>query len=169
MPPVSRKRRPPRTATPIAPAAARVRGRERDARLRAELAPLAPGERPTPLLVAVAVAILLAIAVVVGALTIGDLSRRGGSAPGAVFLAIVLLVLARGMYNRRYWAVLGMEGLLAFQILVTALALVVASTVYAAVLCVVSIALSGWLFWKLVRVMARLQVPGSPEPPITLR
>jgi hypothetical protein len=41
--------------------------------------------------------------------------------------------------------------------LVTSLALVVASSVVAAVGCVLSVALAGWLFWKLVRVMARIQ------------
>ena len=66
------------------------------------------------------------------------------------------LLLASGMYRRRYWAVLGFEALLAFQIIVTSLALVVASTIPAAALCVVSIGLGGWLFWKLVRVMGRI-------------
>ena len=47
--------------------------------------------------------------------------------------------------------------LLAFQILVTSLALVVASTILAAALCLIGIALAGWLFWKLVRVMGRIQ------------
>ena len=45
---------------------------------------------------------------------------------------------------------------LAFQILVTSLALVVASTVIAAVGCLLSVALGGWLFWKLLRVMSRI-------------
>jgi hypothetical protein len=76
--------------------------------------------------------VLLAIAVIVGAATVHDLSRRGGSLPGGAFLTIVLLLLAQGMYRRRYWAVLGFEALLAFQIIVTSLALVVASTILAA-------------------------------------
>jgi len=66
-------------------------------------------------------------------------------------------LLALGMYRRRYWAVLGFEGLLAFQILVTSLALVVASTLPAAGGCLVSTVLAGWLFWKLIRVMGRIQ------------
>ena len=57
----------------------------------------------------------------------------------------------------RYWAVLGFEALLAFQIIVTSLALVVASTMLAAAVCLVAIGLGGWLFWKLVRVMGRIQ------------
>lgn len=124
---------------------------------RASLEPLGEGERPTSLLVAVAVATVLALTVIVGALTIHGLNRHGGSLPGGMFLAGVLGLLALGMYRRRYWAVLGFEALLAFQILVTSLALVVSSTLLAAGLCLVSIVLAGWLFWRLVRVMGRIQ------------
>jgi hypothetical protein len=130
---------------------------QREELLRAELEPLGEDERPPALLVAIAVCVLLAIGVIVGVATVHDLSRRGGSLPGGAFLAIVFLFLAGGMYRRHYWAVLGFEALLAFQIIVTSLALVVASTIVAAVICVVSVGLGGWLFWKLVRVMGRIQ------------
>jgi len=130
---------------------------EREEELRAGLEPLGEGERPVALLVAVAVSALLALGVIVGAATVHDLSRRGGSIPGAVALAGVLAALALGMYYRRYWAVLGFEALLAFQILVTSLALVVASTIPAAGGCLLSVGLGGWLFWKLIRVMGRIQ------------
>jgi hypothetical protein len=124
------------------------------------LTPLAEGERPAALLVAVAVAALVAIGVAIGALTIHNLRSHGGSAPGGIFIALVLAALAVGMYRRRYWAVLGFEALLAFQILVTSLALVIATTILAAAACLLSIGLSGWLFWKLVRVMGRMQAQG---------
>lgn len=130
---------------------------KRDEAARAALTPLDPDERPPALLVAVAVALALAIGVVVGALTVNGLASHGGSLVGGVFLGGVLALLAGGMYARRYWAVLAFEALLAFQILVTSLALVVASTLLAAGLCLVSIVLAGWLFWKLVRVMGRIQ------------
>jgi hypothetical protein len=134
------------------------RGRgEADRRARAALTPLGPDERPPALVAAIVVAAVLAVAVIVGALTIHGLSRHGGSLPGGVFLAGVLALLAVGMYRRRYWAVLGFEALLAFQVLVTSLALVVADTVRAAVLSLAGIVLGGWLFWKLVRVMGRIQ------------
>ena len=129
----------------------------RDEQARAELSPLGPDERPPALLVAIAVCALLAIGVVVGAATVHDLSRHGGSLPGAALLAALLVPLAVGMARRRYWAVLGFEGLLAFQILVTSLALTVASTLAAAGGCLVAIGLGGWLFWKLIRVMGRIQ------------
>jgi hypothetical protein len=130
--------------------------------------PLGEDERPGALLAAVAVCILLAAGVIAGAATVHDLSRHGGSLPGAVFLAVVLAAFAQGMYRRRYWAVLAFEALLAFQILVTALALVVASTILAAVICLLSIGLAGWLFWRLVGVMGRIQAgerrDGEPVP-----
>ncbi len=135
---------------------------ERDERARAGLTPLAEGERPTALLVAVAAAAVLAVGVIAGALSVHDLSRHGGSLPGALFLAGLLALLAGGMYRARYWAVLGFEALLAFQILVTSLALVVAETIPAALACAVAIGLAGWLFWKLVRVMGRIQA-GEPD------
>ncbi len=126
-------------------------------RAGAALQPLAERERPHALLVAVAVCVLLAVAVLVGALTVHDLARRGGSLPGALFITAILALLALGMYRRRYYAVLGFEALLAAQILFSSLALVVASTLLAAAVCLLGIALGGWLFWKLVRVMGRIQ------------
>jgi hypothetical protein len=119
--------------------------------------PLGPHERPAPLRVAIAVALVLALGVLLSVITVHDLARHGGSLPGGLFLTGVLLLLAWGMHERRHWAVLGFEALLAFQIIVTSLALIVAETLIAAGLCVLSIGLAGWLFWKLVRVMGRMQ------------
>ena len=93
--------------------------RQRDSRGTVELEPLGEGERPPALLIAVGACVLLAVGVIVGAATIHDLSRHGGSVPGAVLLAGVLGLLAQGMYRRRYWAVLGFEALLAFQVIAT--------------------------------------------------
>jgi hypothetical protein len=139
------------------------RAAARDERLRAALTPLAENERPRALLVAVAVAALLAIVVAVGALTIHDLRRHGGSAPGGIFIALVLAAVAMGMYRRRYWAVLGFEALLAFQIMLSSLALVIATSIATAVICLLAVALGSWLFWKLIRVMGRIQA-GERRP-----
>lgn len=135
----------------------RVPRGERDELARAALSPLGEHEWPPALRVAIAVCLVLAAGVIAGAASVHDLSRHGGSLPGAALLAVVFVLLAQGMYRRRYWAVLSFEALLAFQIIVTSLALVVASTLLAAAVCLISVALGGWLFWKLVRVMGRLQ------------
>jgi len=137
---------------------------EREELARAALTPLGEDERPPALLVAIGVCVLLAIGVLAGAASIHDLSRHGGSLPGALVLALTLALLAQGMYRQRYWAVLGFEALLAFQVIVTSLALVVASTLLAAGICLLSVGLGGWLFWKLVRVMGRIQAGEQRAP-----
>ncbi len=104
-------------------------GAGRDEQLRAALLPLAEGERPAALRVAIAVAALLAVGVIVGALTVarplpprrlaagGGLPRRRAGAAGGRDVHRALLGGA------------GFEALLAFQIIVTSLALVVAATI----------------------------------------
>jgi hypothetical protein len=134
-----------------------ARTRARDEQLRAALEPLEDGERPTPLKVAIVVAAATGIAVAVGTATIHDLRTHGGSIPGGIFLFSLLEALAVGMYQQRYWAVVSFEGLVAFQMLVASLALVLASTIAAAVGCTLALLLGGWLFWTLIRVMGRLQ------------
>jgi hypothetical protein len=70
-----------------------------------------------------------------------------------------MLVDAWGMWNLRYWAVLGFQALLAVTIIIAALSLAVASNLLAVLLCLAIIVPGSWLFWKLVRVLARLQMP----------
>ena len=133
---------------------------QRDDEARAALAPLAPGERPTPITVGAIVAGLLAVANLL-AYFVADVEVRGqaSSAFGTVLLAVILLVAAAGMWRSRYWAVLGFQALLALTILIAGLSLVVASNLAAVALCVAIVGLGGWLFWKLVRALARLQMP----------
>ena len=123
----------------------------------APLQPLGEDERPTPLLVAIGVCALVAVVVLVGGLSIHDLSRHGGSLPGAIFLAAVLVSLGVGMYRAATSRCSAFEALLTFQIIVTSLALVIATSWVTAGLCLLAVGFAGWLFWKLVRVMGRIQ------------
>lgn len=141
-----------------APRRRRRSSEERAAEARAELVPLSDGERPGAVTIAAVVSVLLGILVVVGYAT-GARVGGEGSLPGALFLCGVFLVAGWGMWNLRYWAVLGFEALLAFQLIVASLSLMVASNVWAAILCVAVIGFGGWLFWKLIRAMARIQMP----------
>lgn len=137
------------------------RTERRDAEARAALVPLADGERPGAVTVGALVAAVLGLLVIVGYAS-GARVGGEGSLAGALFLTGIFLVAAWGMWNVRYWAVLGFQALLAFQIIVASLSLMVASNVWAAVLCVALIGLGGWLFWKLIRTMARIQMPERP-------
>ena len=137
---------------------------ERNAEIRAQLRPLAENERPGAVTAGAIVSAVLAVLTVVGyaaGARIGD----EGTLAGALLLAAILLVAAWGMWNVRYWAVLGFEALLAFQVIVASLSLMVASNLWAAAMCLAVIGLGGWLFWKLIRAMARIQMPDRRPVP----
>ncbi len=74
----------------------------------------------------------------------------------------LLLLMAWGMWRARYWAVLGMEALLALTVILATLALTGAGDVYAVLLIVVIVGASSTLFWFLVKAMARIQMPERP-------
>ena len=172
----SRKRRRPDPVTPPAPAelpepqlaepaAARgyARSRERDEAARAALKPLRPGQRPTAVTVGAIFAGLMALANLV-ALGFGynaaeDTLSPGSKLTGSILATGILSLMAWGMWKARYWAVLGMQTLLALTLIVASLGLITATTLWAAMLLVLIITASGTLFWFLVKAMARIQMP----------
>lgn len=140
------------------------RSEQRNDAIRAQMRPLAQGERPGAVTVSAIVAVVLAALVVIG-YAAGARVGGEGSLAGALVLAAILLAAAWGMWNVRYWAVLGFEALLAFHVIVAALSLMVASNAWAVLVCVAIIGLGGWLFWKLIRAMARIQMPERRPAP----
>ena len=73
-----------------------------------------------------------------------------------------MLAAAVGCFRMRYWAVLGMQALLALTILLFSLLLIRAESVLAVVIGVAVIGGAGTLFWFLVKSMARIQMPERP-------
>jgi hypothetical protein len=136
-----------------------ARAEQRNAEVRAQLEPLAPGERPGPLVAAALVAALLGTANLVALLAGLDVEGEEPSAIGVLAFCAVMFLAAIGLWQRRYWAVLGFEALLGIIVVFFSLFLLRASNVLAVVVCVPIIVGAGWLFWKLVRVMGRLQAP----------
>lgn len=143
-----------------------ARGRARDETIRRGLEPLAPGERPRIVTVAAIVSFAFAAANVVATLTVDGLStQQGDPTLFAVITTSVLVLAGVGMLARRYWAVLGFEVVLGLQIVIFSLALTRVQKWWLAIALTIAIGLLGWLFWKLIRPMARLQMPdrGSTE------
>jgi hypothetical protein len=140
-----------------------ARGRARDDAIRASLEPLAPGERPPIVTFAAIVAFIFAIANVATALTGNDISSATGDPSVATAVTTALLLVAGfGMLARQYWAVLGFETILGLQIVFFSLYLIGVQKWWHAIIPLVAIGLLGWLFWKLVSAMARLQMPKRP-------
>jgi hypothetical protein len=143
------------------------RSRAKTEAARAALEPLAPGERPTAVTVGAIVAALLAaanlIAVVAGWDGAAGSDDRARAIAGSLLVTGLLCVVAWGMWRSKYWAVLGMQTLLALTLIAAALGLVTAENAAAMLVLVAIIAGAGTLFWFMVKAMARIQMPERPS------
>jgi hypothetical protein len=161
--PVATVPRPPRDE-PAASSKPPGRSEARNAAVRATLTPLEPGERPWSLKIAVLIAVLIGAGDLITVLIAGEFKVGGAraGAGGVILFSVLMLVCAVGMWQKRYWAVLGFQAILAFVILFFSLLGLRAANLLAVVAAVVVVGGGGWLFWKLVRVLSRIQMPKYP-------
>lgn len=154
-----------RTASANVASAPVSRSEQKNAAVRATLTPYRSGERPWALRIAVVVALLIGAGDLVEVLVGGKLGF-GNTHPGVggvILFSVLMLVCAVGMWRMKYWAVLGFEAILAFVVLFFSLALIRASNLAGVVIAVVVVAGGGFLFYKLVRVLSRIQMPRRPQ------
>jgi hypothetical protein len=142
------------------------RSEERDAAVRAGLKPLEPGERPWAVKIGALIALLIGAGdlvdvIVGGQFTVG---RTHAGVGGVVLFSVMMLVCAVGMWKMRYWAVLGFQAILAIVILIFSLYLIRASNLLGFVVAIAIVGGGGWLFYKLVRALSRIQMPKYPGP-----
>jgi hypothetical protein len=158
-----------RAAAPPAPIAevARSRSEERNAALRATLTPLRPEERPWPIVVGAMLALAVAVSNLVQVIVGGkvEFEKQHVAPVGPLIFSVLMLVCAVGMWQKRYWAVLGFQAILGLVILFFALLLVRASNALGFVIGGVVVVGGGFLFFKLVRVLSRIQMPTPPGGP----
>jgi hypothetical protein len=134
------------------------RSEQKDAEARATLVPLAPGERPTAVTVGAIVALVFGLSNVVlfaAGVEIGDRNPNAGD----LGFGVLMLVAAWGMWNARYWAVLGMQAILGLIIVAFSIFAAVSATGWGIAIAVAVIAGAGTLFWFMVKAMARIQMP----------
>jgi hypothetical protein len=136
---------------------------------RDALEPLEPDERPT----VVTVAALISAALLIGTLVsyfagveVGEFddfgTQTGEAKPNIVYTiasSVVLGLMTYGLWKARYWAVLGFQTILVLVIVVTVLALVQATEVLRALGLFAVLAGSSVLFYRMVKAMARIQMP----------
>ena len=137
------------------------RSRRRDDEVRASLEPLEPGQRPLAVTVGAIAALGLAIANLVALIARYDPQEPNKTA-GTVVATGVLLLVAWGMWKARYWAVLGMQALLALTIIGASVGSLTAMNANAVILIVAILLPSVTLFWFLIKAMARIQMPARP-------
>jgi hypothetical protein len=138
-----------------------ARSRERDEAARAALVPLAPGERPRPIVVSAVLAAGFAIANLILVASGYEVDGERPVVGGLVFAAI-MLAAAVGLWYVKYWAVLGFEVLLGVTFAGAMLSILRATNLEAVLLSVGVMILTGPLFWLLIRQMARIQMPKRP-------
>jgi hypothetical protein len=135
------------------------RSEARNAEIRAALRPYAPGERPRIVLVSAAVAAALALANLISWLAGLKVSGHHPAATGIFIFSAVLLACAGGLWQMRSGAVLGFMCLMAIIAILFTLFLIEASNVLGVIVALAIILVTGYLFFKLVRVLSRLQMP----------
>lgn len=142
-----------------------TRSQRRDAEARASLAPIAPGERPRVIQISAAVAAVLGLANLVAWLAGDKIGGKHPAAAGIVVFSALMLACAVGLWRMWYGAVLGFMALLAIIATIFALLLIEASNLLGLLVALVVIACAGYLFFKLVRVLSRIQMPRYPDRP----
>ena len=158
----SRQRRKERQRTAATAEPRPSRSEQKNEAARAALTPLAPGERPRAVTVAALVALLFGLSNFV-MYALGVEIRGQEPTAGVLVFGALMLAAAWGMWNVRYWAVLGMQALLALIIIAFAISAMTASGLAGVVISVGVIAAAGTLFWFMVSAMARIQMPSRDQ------
>ena len=143
---------------PMARGYAKAEQRNREA--REALEPLAEGERPTVVTIGAIVAALIALSVVIGYAAGAEVNGEQPKLPQVVAPAVIMGMMAWGMWHARYWAVLGFQLILVVVLFSAFFGLLVGvSSVGQVIGTVALLAAAGTFFFFMVKAMARIQMP----------
>jgi len=137
-----------------------VRAEERNRETREALEPLGEGERPLVVTIAAAVAASIAASILAGWLAGVEVDGEKPETAQALAPALLMGVMAWGMWRARYWAVLGFQMILVLLILSAVFGLTAqAASVGQFAATFGLLAVSGTFFYLMVKAMARIQMP----------
>jgi hypothetical protein len=141
-----------------------ARAEERNQEAREALKPLGEGERPLVVTIGAAVSAAIALSVLVSYLAGAEVDGERPPLAQVLAPALLMAIMAGGMWRARYWAVLGFQLLLVLLILSAILGLTLqAASVGAIATTLGLLAVSGTFFYFMVKAMARIQMPAR-EP-----
>lgn len=138
------------------------RSEKRNAEVRAGLVPIRSGERPRPIVISAAIAGVVGVGNLVAFAAGVKIDGKHPAAGGVIVFSVLMIVCAIGMWRLWYGAVLGFMALLAIIVTVFALLLIEASNLLGLVVALAVILGAGYLFYRLVRVLSRIQMPRYP-------
>ena len=141
-----------------------ARAEQRNQEAREALEPLGEGERPTVVTIGAVVAAAIALSIVAGYLAGVEVNGEKPKLPQVLAPAMIMGIMAWGMWHARYWAVLGFQLILVFLIFSAFFGLVVgASSVGQIAATLALLVVTGAFFYFMVKAMARIQMP-TREP-----
>jgi hypothetical protein len=137
-----------------------ARAEQRNREARESLEPLAEGERPTVVTVGAVIAALIALSIVFGYAAGTEVDGERPRLPQVIAPAVIMGIMAWGMWHARYWAVLGFQLMLVIVLFSAFFGLVVGASSVAQILGTLALlAGAGALFYFMVKAMARIQMP----------
>jgi hypothetical protein len=137
-----------------------ARAEERNQEARESLKPLGEGERPLVVTIGAVVAALICVSILAGYLAGVEVEGDKPRLAQVLAPALIMGVMAWGMWRARYWAVLGFQLLLVFLIFSAVFGLAVqASSVAQFAVTLGLLVVAGSFFYFMVKAMARIQMP----------
>jgi hypothetical protein len=139
-----------------------TRSQRRDAEARAGLVPIGAGERPGPIIAGAIISGLIGAGQLIAFFAGLKIHGKSPAAGGTIGFCVLMIICAIGMWRLWYGAVLAFMALLAIVATLFSLYLIEASNVLGLVVALVVVGGAGYLFFKLVRVLSRIQMPQRP-------
>jgi hypothetical protein len=137
-----------------------AKAEERNQEAREALQPLVEGERPLVVTIGAVVAALIAASIVIGYLAGTEVNGEKPKFIQVLAPALLMGIMAWGMWRARYWAVLGFQLILVFLIFSAVYGLALQAATVAQVLATLALlAVAGSFFYFMVKAMARIQMP----------
>jgi hypothetical protein len=153
-----RRKRKARGRSPIERGYAKAGERNREA--REALEPLHDDERPLVVTLGAVISALLAASILIGYASGTEVSGERPELVQALAPALLMGIMAWGMWRGRYWAVLGFQTILFFLIAAAAFGLALRTLSAAQVAANLGLlAVAGTFFFFMVKGMARIQMP----------
>jgi hypothetical protein len=145
--------------SPHAPDELARRAEARSQAAREALEPLEEGERPLVVTLGSGVSALICVSILVAYAAGAEVDGERPNLAQVLAPALLMGVMAWGMWRARYWAVLGFQVVLLFLIIATALGLVQAGSAGQVIGNLAVLVLAGTFFYFMVKALARIQMP----------
>ncbi len=137
-----------------------ARAEERNQEVRESLEPLDEGERPLVVTIGAVITALIVASILIGYLSGVEVEGDKPKLAQVLAPALIMGVMAWGLWHARYWAVLGFQLVLVLLIFAAVSGIAVrASSVGEFAYFTVLLGVVGTLFFFMVKAMARIQMP----------